>query len=181
MKKSVLVALALGLGLVATASHAQPRSASTSLRGFEEVPVVSTPARGTFQATLNGAQTELTYELSYNNLQGSVTQAHIHIGQRDVNGGIMIWLCSNLASPPTPAGTPPCPGPHAGEVSRTVDESDVVGPAGQGITAGEFAEALRAMRNGVSYANVHTDAFPGGEIRGQLRFGRGGDDATPAP
>jgi hypothetical protein len=36
---------------------------------------------------------------------------------------------------------------------------------------------LKAMRAGVAYANVHTGAFPGGEIRGQIGGrGRSGND-----
>ena len=44
----------------------------------------------------------------------------------------------------------------------------MIGPAGQGIAAGEFAELVRALRAGAAYANVHTTAHPGGEIRGQV-------------
>jgi hypothetical protein len=44
----------------------------------------------------------------------------------------------------------------------------VVGPAGHGIAAGEFAELVRALRAGAAYANVHTTTFPAGEIRGQI-------------
>jgi hypothetical protein len=44
----------------------------------------------------------------------------------------------------------------------------VIGPAGQGIAAGEFEEILRAMRSGVTYVNDHTDKHPGGEIRGLI-------------
>jgi hypothetical protein len=38
-----------------------------------------------------------------------------------------------------------------------------------GIAAGEFDEVLRAIRSGNTYANVHTNKHPGGEIRGQIR------------
>jgi hypothetical protein len=44
----------------------------------------------------------------------------------------------------------------------------VIGPAGQGIAAGEFAELLAAMRAGVTYVNVHSTLYPGGEIRAQI-------------
>ena len=46
--------------------------------------------------------------------------------------------------------------------------ADVVGPAVQGIALGEFGELLRAMRKGVTYANVHSDKHPSGEIRGNI-------------
>ena len=46
--------------------------------------------------------------------------------------------------------------------------TDVVGPAGQGIAAGEWEEFLDALRAGVTYANVHSTARPAGEIRAQL-------------
>ena len=51
--------------------------------------------------------------------------------------------------------------------------ADVVGPADQGIDPGEFGELVRAIRAGATYANVHTDKYPGGEIRAQLKR-RGG-------
>jgi hypothetical protein len=78
----------------------------------------------------------------------------------------MIWLCGT-ATNPGPARTPVCPA--SGEVSRTVTASDVIGPAGPGVSAGEFAAAATAIRTGVAYSNVHTSMFAGGEIRGQIK------------
>jgi len=46
--------------------------------------------------------------------------------------------------------------------------ADVIGPAGQGIKPGEYAELLRAIRAGATYANVHSSLYPSGEIRAQL-------------
>jgi len=74
--------------------------------------------------------TALTYTISYEDLEGDVLQSHIHLGQRGVNGGIAVFLCSNLGN--GPEGTPACPGPRAGSVSRTVTGADIVGPSGQG-------------------------------------------------
>lgn len=95
-----------------------------------------------------------------------VQQAHIHLGRRGVNGGIMVFLCSNLGN--GPAGTPACPTP-AGTVTGTLTAASVVGPAAQGIVAGEFAEVINAIRNGAAYVNIHTQAFPSGEIRDQVK------------
>ena len=52
----------------------------------------------------------------------------------------------------------------------------MIGPAGQGIAAGEFAELVRAMLADVAYANVHSTTYPGGEIRGQLDSDHDHDD-----
>ncbi len=162
---AVLVALvALLVVPIAMVPAASKFNFRTKLLGFEEVPAVSSTGLGEFRAQVS--DTSLSYELSYVNLEGAVQQAHIHLGQKDVNGGIVLWLCSNLPSPPTPPGTPPCPGP-SGTVTGTLGAGNVQAVAAQGIAAGEFNEVIRALRAGVTYANVHTDKHPPGEIRGQ--------------
>ncbi len=168
LKKVAATAAVVGVGgFIAAAAVAGDRGRDfhTDLRGFEEVPSVSTIAGAEVKAEVNRAGTELRYRLRYRNLEGDVQQAHIHFGQEDVNGGISVFLCSNLGN--GPAGTPACPAAPA-TVTGTLDAADVVGPAAQGIAAGEFGELVRAMRAGVTYANVHSSKFPGGEVRGQF-------------
>ena len=65
-------------------------------------------------------------------------------------------------------GTQRCPLTDSATISGTVTRDHVVGPAGQGITTGEFDELLQAIRAGLTYANVHSTMFAGGEIRAQL-------------
>ncbi len=130
--------------------------------GGEETPAVSTLAIGFFFAVLNDAETALDYTLVYFNLQGVPSAAHIHLGQRAVAGGVSAFLCGG-------GGKPACPTVSGTFVTGTIVASDVTGPTGQGIAAGELADLIRAMRAGDTYANVHTDIFPGGEIRGQIR------------
>jgi CHRD domain len=158
---SVVVALALP----ATAAD----QFGARLRGLEEVPSISTLGQGFFLGTMNAAGTAMDYSLVYFDLQGSVQQAHIHIAQPGVNGGIVLFFCTNLA-PPAGVPTPPaCPsGSGINTVSGTLTSANVITQNAQGIAAGEFSEVIRAIRAGNSYANVHTDQFPGGEIRGQV-------------
>ncbi|MCI0489700.1 MAG: CHRD domain-containing protein, partial [Blastocatellia bacterium] len=126
---------------------------------------LSTSGKGAFILRINNDETELSYELSYSDLEGEVAQAHIHLGQSGVIGGVMVFLCSNVGGPP---GTQLCP-PSPATVSGTLTAADVIGPSGQGIAAGEFAEVIRAIRAGATYVNVHSSLFPGGEIRSQIR------------
>jgi hypothetical protein len=178
LRKSLFAGLAVApLVVVASAAWADDddrRQFKAKLHGFNEPPSVSTTGSGEFRAKASKSGASLWYELSFQDLEGDVTQAHIHVGQTGVNGGITLWLCGTSTNP-GPAGTPSCQGPRAGSVSRTVTAADVVGPAGQGIAAGEFEEVLNAMRAGVTYANLHSTRNPGGEIRGQIR-GKRGDD-----
>jgi hypothetical protein len=167
--------ISASLGLVTAAmllsygSHVDAQSGTVFfqaiLDGFHETPAISTNATGAFRATLNTAGNELSYELTYSGLEGGNTLfAHVHIGQAGVAGGVMFFLCGG-------GGKPACPNSEA-TVTGTVNASNVIGPTGQGISPGEFDEVIRAMRNGVSYANVHTVTYPSGEIRGQINDGR---------
>jgi hypothetical protein len=178
--KSVRVKLAagvaaLGIAGVSTAAIAHDRAKlRADLNGYEETPSVSTAGVGTFRAQIARDKDEISYSLTYGGqFNGSVTQAHIHVGQEGVAGGISVWLCAN--NPPianAPAGTQTCP--QAGTISGTITPADVVGPAGQGLAPGEFAELVRAMRAGVTYANIHSTTQAGGEIRGQIGDGEDG-------
>jgi hypothetical protein len=170
MNRLFIPSLALALAaLIAPAAQARGnhgRQVRAGLDGFEEVPAVSTQGQGAFRATLSGDGQELTYELLYADLEGEVAQAHLHLGQRGANGGISIFLCTNLDN--GPEGTQACP-PSPATISGTVSADDVIGPEAQGISAGEWDEIVRAIRDGSVYVNVHSDLFPGGEVRGQLR------------
>ena len=139
---------------------------SADLIGFQEVPAVSTTAKGRFWALVDTRANTITFRLTYDALEGDVQQAHVHFGQKSVNGGVSFFLCSNLAPPPGPLPAA-CPvGPAV--VTGVVTPDHVIGPAGQGIEAAAFAEIVAALRDGTAYANVHSSKWPGGEIRGQL-------------
>ncbi|HEX6044370.1 MAG TPA: CHRD domain-containing protein [Pyrinomonadaceae bacterium] len=140
---------------------------SEYLTGYEETPsAVSTTGNGTFNARIANDNSRIDWELSYADLEGAVQQAHIHFGQKGVTGPISVFLCTNLGN--GPAGTQACPAPPA-TISGTITAVDVTNLANErGISAGEFDELLAAIRAGVTYVNVHSTRWPGGEIRSQI-------------
>ena len=181
--KKLTLAVSVGLlGAVilittAVANGDGGKSFRINLSGYQEIiagppegGAVSTVGNGRFTAKVRKDPLRIEYRLRYEGLEGATTtQAHIHFGQRHTNGGVSAFLCGG-------GDKPPCT-PDSGDISgpiATIDAADVIGPAGQGIAAGEITELIRAMQNGVTYVNVHTDLYPGGEIRGQIKGG--GDD-----
>jgi mono/diheme cytochrome c family protein len=145
-----------------------PARLSTTLSGDQEPGVVTTDGSGTAVTRLSAMQDGVTYRLSYMDT-ATPTQAHIHVGTFEENGGILFWLCQTEANP-APAGIEPptCPDP-SGTVNGTLVEADLLpatSPSGLSVETG--FEAINAMLSGNTYVNVHSTAFPGGEIRGQL-------------
>jgi hypothetical protein len=142
------------------------------------VAVSGYPGAGRLRLPIDEDAQTIEYELSYDNLEGVGTTpfvsngvvlfAHIHVSAPGVNGGVATFLCGG-------GGKAACP-TLSGTFSGVIAPTDIVGPAGQGINAGEptaFEELVRSIRAGYAYANVHTTRWPGGEIRGQLRTGVG--------
>jgi len=158
----VLLCLVMAGGVALAAG---PHNLRTDLSGFEEVPANSTAASGHLRLQIFPDNSAIHYELSYSGLESDATQSHIHFGQMSVNGGISVFLCSNLGN--GPAGTQACPA-RAGTISGMITPGSVVGPAVQGISPGEFNALLDALRSDVTYVNVHSMTFQGGEIRGQI-------------
>jgi hypothetical protein len=175
-----LLLVVFGAGSYAVAGGGKKSVKSEDMSGYLEAPSVSTVASGKFKARIDDANDMIHYELSYEGLEGTVTQAHIHFAQRSVNGAIETWLCETATNqnPLVTADTPTCP--QSGTVTGTITPDEVNGqgptPPGQGIAPGEFEELVKAIRAGVTYANVHSSKFGGGEIRGQINDRSRGDD-----
>lgn len=108
------------------------------LSGSQEVPPVPSPGMGFFSAALNASLDEITVNLLVRNLTAPMTGAHFHFGGADDNGGVWLDL--------------------SGGIDGNVLMATLTDPDGDG---------LRAMLKGEAYINVHTQAYPGGEIRTQ--------------
>jgi len=138
----------------------RPERWSATLAGANEVPPATTTATGsaTFEAV---GDTAISYAITAT-ITG-VTMGHIHTGAAGVNGGILVWL-----APPNGTAAQPASGAINGQLSTgRITASWIRGVSGQ--PAISLDSLKRLMRSGNAYVNVHTSAFGGGEIRGQIR------------
>jgi hypothetical protein len=134
-------------------------------RGSQEVPANASRAAGALYMRLNEDGTRLAYKLVVGDIN-NVTQAHIHCGPAGVNGPIVVWLYPS--APPAVL----IPGNTTGVLNEfTATAADVIArpdsPACPGGVA-NLGDVVAKLRNGGAYANVHTTAFPPGEIRDQV-------------
>ncbi|MBA3330198.1 MAG: CHRD domain-containing protein [Actinobacteria bacterium] len=160
---AVLSVLAVASFAFATGGDGGGGSFHAKMNGYNEVPSISTAGRGNFQALVRFEDDQIRYKLTYSGLEGgNVLFAHIHLAQEHVNGAVVAFLCGGGTKGACPA---------SGTVTGTIGAGDVVAVPAQGIAAGEISEVVRAMRRGAIYANVHTDTYRGGEVRGQVERG----------
>ena len=136
------LAVISGCGMMKPSSTAMPGAnmvaLNTQLRAANEVPPNASQATGTVDAVLNKDTNLLRWKVIYTGLSGPVTGAHFH-GPAAVGANAGVVL--------------PWPGP----VTSPMEGSATLTPA-------QVAELVA----GRWYANIHTAANPGGEIRGQM-------------
>ena len=174
MKRTIISGIGIGSFLLLAAGvtapvHADDREFESGLSGAQEavfdgdmfVPGgTDTNAVGRMRAVFTERFGSVWVNLRVDNLSGSFTGAHLHCGRPGENGPVAFGLVS--------------PGPLSfdGKVVRGIlrnedftgsDCTEVIGRPVNNIAALAFA-----MADGLIYINVHTDMFPGGEIRGQL-------------
>ena len=145
MKRIRIVLLAIAvLALVGASTAVGQRQAtvvkfSAVLSAAKEIPHpkgAKPGAAGLFTATLTG--TTLKWTLTWKNLTGPASQAHIHIGKPGISGNVLVPLCP-----------PGCTSPNHGTWKLTKAQ-------------------VKLMENGGTYVNVHTTKNNNGEIRGQI-------------
>jgi hypothetical protein len=157
--------------LVVSSAPARAQEYFAKFSGFQEVGALNaetgailSQGEATLELTLDKSAQTLAYTLKYSGLT-NVKQAHIHFGKEHVPGGVMVFFCTNLNN--GPAGTPACPD-SSGTVTGTITPAGVIGPAAQNVHAGDFDAVADALASNTAYGNIHTAAFPAGEIRGQI-------------
>jgi hypothetical protein len=147
---------------LASGSHDGNGTVGAKLSGYSEVPANIVAGEGRFKADVSSDK--ITFELKYTGLSGTPSAAHIHVGQKNVSGGVSAFLCGG-------GGQAACPASTSGTVTGTIVAANVVGPTAQGVAVGDLAALLTAIKHKVAYVNMHTAKFPNGEIRGQIGGG----------
>jgi hypothetical protein len=168
---TLVLAGALTISLLAQGG---PFRGQADLSGYDENPTISSAATGTADIEISRDGNSVSYTLTYSGLSTNVLFAHIHLGRPAINGGVMVFLCTNGTPPANVPAPPPCP-QNGGKVTGTLTAANVLATTTppQGVAAGEFDEFVEALRAEAAYVNVHTDAFSAGEIRGQVTFNSG--------
>lgn len=145
MKKIKLLLLTFSLAMMASTIFANHLTGnllfSARFSGAQEVPPVETDATGVGSFFLNAAMDTLCLTITVNGLSGDITGAHIHEGIAGMNGGVLVGFTDNI---------------EGNSVKATI--------TGEALTP----ELLEAMFNEGLYFNIHTEANPSGEIRGQI-------------
>jgi hypothetical protein len=124
------------------------------LKGDNEVPGVTTDAQG--KVSLKVKESNIKYKLNITGL-ADVTMAHIHQGKSGENGQPVVDLLANGNKQKTSNGV---------FINGSITDSSLIGPL-KGMT---ISELISSMKDGNNYVNVHTQAHPDGEIRGQIKL-----------
>ncbi len=156
MQRVHLIVFVLIVSLVSVGIAAEKTNTfKVKLTGSKVVPPVKTPARG--EAIFNKGRTtnEVTYKLTVHNLQGA-TAAHIHEGKKGKNGPPVATLFAGPTKTAKFSGT---------LAEGTITAKDLIGP----LKGKSLKELVHLMNTGDAYVNVHTEKYPDGELRGQIK------------
>jgi hypothetical protein len=153
----------LVLSMAATVAASDSRRLRTDLRGTNENPDADPDGRGRATVRIDVEAGEVCFDVSFERT-GTPNQGHIHVGNADQNGLVVVPFFNIHQGTPAAVADP-----RHDQMERRNRLSDCV-PADR-----EILEAIEANPSGY-YVNLHNARFPGGAIRGQLGSPGGDDD-----
>lgn len=141
MKKVYLLGAAVvtALTFATVTVHAATIHVKAELKASSEVPPKDSTGTGTLTGTIDSSSNEFQYHIEFSGLTGAVVAAHFH-GPAAAGAN---------AKPQIPVKGSPIASPIDGKATLT-------------------PEQVKDLEDGKWYFNLHTQANPGGEIRGQI-------------
>jgi hypothetical protein len=153
-KVKLLLFVMLAAFLTASTGFAAEKSFHAKLSSKDEVPGHKTKSSGKAEFKLGKDGKALTYKLHVKDLSDA-TAAHIHMGKKGENGPPLVGLFSGEKKEK-----------FSGVLSEgTITEKDLMGD----LKGKPLEELVKLIQAGDTYVNVHTGAYPDGEIRGQIK------------
>jgi CHRD domain-containing protein/PEP-CTERM motif-containing protein len=168
--KSLIMLALLTIVLVGASqiSYADTIVLTANLSGPAEAPPNASPGIGSTIVTINTLAHTLRVQVTFSGLIGTTTASHIHSATAVPFAG----TAGVATTTPTFAGFPL--GVTSGTYDNTLDltlassYNPAFVTANGGTTATAEAALIAGILDGRAYLNVHSSAFPGGEIRGFL-------------
>ena len=168
MTRTYRTTLILVAFLVASTAAYADLNFESCLTGDQEVPGVISATTGDIEVEFDCGLTQAEFRLNVFGGVG-VTQAHFHCGKAGINGPVVAFLY----------GFGPVVDVDGLLSEGVLTNADFTGadcvPV-VGSPVNNIASLHAAMLNGLIYANVHTEANPPGEVRGQIRKTKDDDE-----
>jgi hypothetical protein len=158
LRRTFAPALILGIVALGTsACDSDPQEKYVAeLRASNEVPSNSSTAVGQVVLLVSRDASYAEYSVEASGLTGGIRGGHFHRAATGVNGPVVLSFFFNSDGTENRA---PTPGTTDLEANKAIART---------ITKAQLDIILADLRGGTLYANVHTPANPGGEIRGQM-------------
>jgi CHRD domain len=156
----IMIGIVSSLVLAVSIDYHQVKAAvakqqfKAKLKGENEVPPVTTDVEG--KAKLKVKESNIKYKLNITGITDA-TMAHIHQGKSSENGEPVVDLLADGNKQETSNGL---------FINGSIVDSSLIGP----LKGKTISDLVSSLNDGNNYVNVHTQAHPDGEIRGQLEL-----------
>ncbi len=153
----------------AAADNGNDFSSVTQLSGAQEVPGNTSAGRSTAIIRFSRDFSSATVRVRFRNLEGGVTRLHLHCREAGANGPIALGLIDTINPAFDNSDNVFLAGRRISGVLTNADfvDNPCVDTIGRPIN--NLVSLAAAIDAGLVYWNLHTTAFPPGELRGQVR------------
>lgn len=167
MKKTmILVGLVVAVLMMSPVARADQLVFTTTLTGSQEVPPSGSPGIGSALVTLDTVTNILTINVSFAGLVSPTTASHIHCCTGPGANAMVATAVPTF--PGFPLGVTTGTYLMSFDLTSAATYNPAFIAAHGGTVAGAQAAFIAGFTSGLTYLNIHTVQFPGGEIRGQL-------------